>query len=77
MEDVSQAEIENALRQMENHRRVMRESYYRHREARLEYRRQKYASERAVLGLAVGKRGRPRKYPADAEKEEVAVGGVE
>ena len=80
MEDVTQAEIETALRQLQNHRRIMRESYYRHREARLAYRREHYAAQKEALGLTVGKRGRPRKYPAkqeDAEKEGVAVGGVE
>jgi len=59
----SQKDIEIALRMLESHRDVLRKSYYKHRDKRTEYAREKYAqvvAEKKANGT-YRPRGRPPK----------------
>lgn len=61
--DPSQKDIEIALRMLQSHREVLRKSYYKHQEKRIEYARQKQAEKVAekVANGTYRPRGRPPK----------------
>ena len=73
-------DIELGLRCLEARRRAMRESYYRNKEKRQAYAKERHAQKLAEQGKEPqGRRGRPSKKvdtPPPIENEPVAVDGV-
>jgi hypothetical protein len=73
-------DMEIALRCLEARRRMMRESYYRHKEQRQAYAKERHAQKLAEQGKEPqGRRGRPSKKmdtPPPIENELVAVNSI-
>jgi hypothetical protein len=73
-------DMEIALRCLEARRRLMRESYYRHKEKRQAYAKERHAQKLAEQGKEPqGRRGRPSKKtdtPPPIENEPVAVNSI-
>lgn len=73
-------DITLALRMLERHRVAMRESYYRHKEKRQAYAKERYANKLAEQGIQVRPtRGRPRKNenpPSSVENGCVVVAEI-
>ena len=73
-------DIEIALKCLETRRRIMRESYYRHKEQRQAYAKERHAQKLAEQGKEPqGRRGRPSKKtdtPPSIENEPVAVNPI-
>jgi hypothetical protein len=73
-------DVELALKCLETRRRVLRESYYRNKEKRQAYAKERYAQKLADQGIQVrATRGRPPKNdtpPTPIENECVEVAGI-
>jgi hypothetical protein len=78
--DATIKDVTTALRMLEQHRKCQREGYYRHKEKRQAYSKERYARKLAEQGIQVRPtRGRPPKNdtpPPPVENECVAVEGI-